>query len=63
MKLNEKSVPGMLIVILVMLNAIILETALVKNHQWYKALWITVPALFLYLLEQWRSNAAFRKNK
>jgi hypothetical protein len=61
MKLSERSVPGMLIVILVLLNAVILETALVKNHQWYKALWITIPALLLYLIEQWRSNAAFRR--
>ncbi len=63
MKLKEESVHGMLILILLLLNSVILETALVKNHQWYKALWITVPILLLCLLNQWRSNTAIKRKQ
>lgn len=63
MKLKEESVHGMLLLILLLLNSVILETALVKNHQWYKALWITVPILLLCLLDQWRINTVFKRKQ
>lgn len=50
MNTQTVSISGMLAVALLLLNAVILETALVKDPGWYKALWITLPlfALALY---------------
>lgn len=63
MKRKEESVHGMLVLILLLLNAVILETAVVKNQQWYKVLWVTLPVLFLCLLGQWRSNTALNRKQ
>ena len=63
MKRKEESVHGMLVLILLLLNAVILETAVVKNQQWYKALWITIPILLLCLFDQWRSNATLNRKQ
>ncbi len=35
----------MLAVALLLINAVVLETAVVKNTDWYKALWVTLPLL------------------
>lgn len=45
MNTQPGSKSGMLAVVLLLLNAVILETALVKNSDWYYALWITLPLL------------------
>ncbi len=63
MKRKDESVHGMLVLILLLLNAVILETAVVKNQQWYKALWITIPILLLCLFDQWRSNETLNRKQ
>ena len=45
------SISGMLTVALVLMNAVILETAVVKNENWYKALWVTLPLLAIALYQ------------
>lgn len=45
------SISGMLTVALLLMNAVILETAVVKNENWYKALWVTLPLLAIALYQ------------
>lgn len=45
MNTQPVSINGMFAVALLLINAVILETALVKNTEWYKALWLTLPLL------------------
>jgi hypothetical protein len=45
MNTQPVSIYGMLAVALLLMNAVILETALVKNADWYKALWVTLPLM------------------
>lgn len=63
MKEKKESAHGMLVLLLLLLNAIILEAALVNNYQWYKALWITMPVLLLCLLGQWRYETVIKRKQ
>jgi len=63
MKPKGESVHGLLVLLLVLLNAIILETALLKNYQWYKVLWITTPLLLLCLFDKWHYRAPFKRKQ
>ena len=49
MNTKPVSISGMLAVALLLMNAVILETAVVKNADWYKALWVTLPLLVIAL--------------
>jgi hypothetical protein len=51
MNTQPVSIYGMLAVALLLMNAVILETALVKNADWYKALWVTLPLLALAIYQ------------
>lgn len=60
MKHEQMTISGMLALVLVLMNAVILETALVKNHHWYKALWLTVPLLVLALSWHYKQKNLIR---
>ena len=51
MHTKNVSINGMFAVVLLLINAILLETALVKNTDWYKALWVTLPLLALAIYQ------------
>jgi hypothetical protein len=51
MNTQTVSISGMFAVALLLLNAVILETALVKNTDWYKALWVTLPLLAIAIYQ------------
>lgn len=51
MNTRPVSISGMLAVALLLMNAVILETALVKNAEWYKALWVTLPLLVVAIYQ------------
>ena len=53
---------GMLAFALLLLNAVILETALVKDQVWYKALWFSLPLLLLLLYKHWRQRGQMTTN-
>ncbi len=52
---------GMLAVVLLLLNAVILETALVKNSDWYYALWITLPLLAVAIYQSKKKKISAEK--
>jgi len=56
------SISGMLAVALLLMNAVILETALVKNADWCQALWITLPLMILALYQSKKKKAPAGKN-
>jgi hypothetical protein len=56
------SISGMLAVALLLLNAVILETALVKNSEWYKALWLTMPLLAVAIYKSKKKKKREVKN-
>jgi hypothetical protein len=56
------SISGMLAVALLLMNAVILETALVKNADWYQALWITLPLMILALYQSKKKKVQAGKN-
>lgn len=56
------SISGMLAVALLLMNAVILETALVKNADWYQALWITLPLMILALYQSKKKKVPAGKN-
>ena len=56
------SISGMLTVALVLMNAVILETAVVKNENWYKALWVTLPLLAIALYQAKKKKIPAEKN-
>ncbi len=43
------TISGMLAVALLLMNSVILETALIKNADWYNVLWLTLPLLAVAL--------------
>ena len=43
---------GIIITLLILLNAIVLEQGLISNEKWYWALIITIPALFIFFLRK-----------
>jgi hypothetical protein len=57
------SISGMLAVALLLMNAVILETALVKNADWYQALWITLPLMILALYQSKKKKVPAGKNR
>ena len=56
------SISGMLTVALLLMNAVILETAVVKNADWYKALWVTLPLLAIALYQAKKKKIPAEKN-
>ena len=46
-KENHVSVAGGIMLIFVLLNAVILKIAFIKNENWYTALLITLPLLLM----------------
>ena len=56
------SISGMLAVALLLMNAVILEMALVKNADWYQALWITLPLMILALYQSKKKKVPAGKN-
>lgn len=56
------SISGMLTVALLLMNAVILETAVVKNENWYKALWVTLPLLAIALYQAKKKKIPAEKN-
>lgn len=54
MNTQPVSIYGMFALILTLVNAVILETALVKNKDWNNVLWVTLPlmAVVLYLSQR-----------
>lgn len=51
MNTKPVTISGMLAVALLLMNSVILETALVRNPGWYKALWLTLPLLAMALYQ------------
>jgi len=56
---HNVSIGGMLTVALIIINAVILETAAVKNAQWYNALWVSLPllAIAIFLVRKKKTAA------
>lgn len=54
MNTQPVSIYGMFALILMLINAVILETAVVKNNDWNNVLWVTLPllAVVLYLSQK-----------
>ena len=46
-----------IVLLLVLLNAIILEEAYVSNPGWYKLAWITVPLMLITIALSWRKGS------
>lgn len=53
---KKESVDQNIVLIFVLLNAIILETALVNNEQWYWLLLITLPLLLLAIFRNTKTR-------
>lgn len=51
MNTQPVTISGMLAAALLLINAVILETALVKNASWYKVLWLTLPLLAIAIYQ------------
>ena len=62
MNTQPVSISGMLAVALLLINAVILETALVKNTDWYKALWFTLPLLAAAIYQSKKKKMPAAKN-
>lgn len=58
MSMNNKpvSVNGMLAFSILLLNAVIMETALVKDYSWSQLLWITLPLFALSIQRKKKEN-------
>lgn len=55
---NEKEnlpLPGMVLLLMVIINIVVLQKGLLQNEDWYKALPVTLPALLLSVLYYWKS--------
>ncbi len=61
MHTQNVSINGMFAVVLLLINAVILETALVKNTDWYKALWVTLPLLALAIYQSRKKKIPAKK--
>jgi hypothetical protein len=55
--LKKVSAGGVIVLLLVLLNAIILEEAYVSNPGWYKLAWITVPLMLITIALSWRKGS------
>ena len=53
---KKESVDQNIVLIFVLLNAVILETALVNNEQWYWLLLITLPLLLLVIFRNTKNR-------
>lgn len=53
---TDPSVGGMIIVLLVLVNAIILKSGFVSNDHSWSELLITVPLLLIAVFARWRSK-------
>lgn len=61
---NQRSVPvnGMIVIILILVNAVILREAYTGSSKWYWVLLLTVPLLLLAIKNvRQRKHAALRK--
>lgn len=56
------NINGMLAVVLVLMNAVILETALVKNADWYNVLWLTLPLLAVTIYQSKKKKLPVAKS-
>lgn len=61
MNTQPVTISGMLAAALLLINAVILETALLNNAAWYKALWITLPLLALTIYQYRKKKAPAEK--
>lgn len=62
MNTQPGSIYGMFAVVLLIINAVILETALAKNADWYNALWVTLPLFVVAIcLHKRKSKPAVNK--
>ena len=57
------SIPGMLAVALLLLNVIILETVLVNNANWHKALWLTLPLFAVAVYQSKKKKVPAEKTR
>jgi glutamate synthase domain-containing protein 2 len=59
-----KNIPanGMIIAILVLVNAVILSAGFTENKDWNRALWITVPLLAIAVLDRIQKKHALLRN-
>ena len=61
-KKNNTSVRGTIILILVITSALILKVAYIHNNNWYWGLLITLPLLFMAIVDLRQSKHAILRN-
>lgn len=59
---KRNSTSGMVLLVLILINAFILEHAFTKNEQWYWALIIGLPSLMIAGIYNKKSNKLFIGN-
>ncbi|OSZ77820.1 hypothetical protein CAP36_15790 [Chitinophagaceae bacterium IBVUCB2] len=59
---HNVSISGMLTVALLIINAVILETAAVKNADWFNALWVSLPLLAIAIYNARKKKTPAAKN-
>jgi hypothetical protein len=47
---GKVSVPNIIVLLLIVINAVVLQQGVVSDPEWHLLLYVTVPALLIYLL-------------
>ena len=48
----------MLILFLVVVNTIIIKTAFTEDHSWYRALFVTIPLLLVFIIQSFQKETS-----